>query len=59
MPLNVINVTCPECNATLDFYADGIRVSLEQLLRLPKAPKKIVRRMNHDLRCSKLMRGDY
>jgi len=46
---------CSECEAEEYLVVDGVEMSEEKLLRLPRAPKKIERRLNHQLWCTKIL----
>lgn len=43
---------CPECLATVYLIVDGKRMSEDELLHLPKAPKAIERKLTHKRWCS-------
>lgn len=45
------DMTCPDCDGWLVIEADGRRVSHEELLHLPRAPRSIKRRMIHKVWC--------
>lgn len=45
---------CDRCGLTSYLIVDGKEMTEEQLLRLRRAPKKIERRLPHDIRCDSL-----
>lgn len=42
---------CPDCGCSDYLVVDGVEMTEDQLLHLPRAPKKIKRRLPHNLRC--------
>jgi hypothetical protein len=47
-----MDYVCSECGGILNLIVDGVWMTKEQLLLLPKAPKKIEKRIVHELWCA-------